>query len=68
MGHWSPEAITNLIIALTGLASAIGGIIVGTRAHGKADVAQAKADTMTSLVSATLANGNGNGNGHGTEK
>lgn len=67
MSHWSPENITNLIIALTGLAAAIGGIITGARAHNKADVAGAKADTMTQLVSANISNGNGNGH-NGTEK
>ena len=74
MASLSPVEITNLIIAATGLVTAIGGVIgvvlnrnktnaVGHKADSanvKADASNVKADSAVSLATAAL-------NGHGKD-
>jgi hypothetical protein len=53
-------SITNLVVALTALVTAVGAIWGTVKAHGKANVANAKTETLTHVVTAAV-NGHGNG-------
>lgn len=49
---WTAANITNLVIAVTGLAGAIAGIITAYKAHVKANIA-----TITATEAKEIANG-----------
>ena len=44
--NWRPEDVVALIIAVSGLVTAVGAVVIGWRGHGKANAVDAKIDAL----------------------